>query len=129
MVSEIVVSLGGETRRIGWTKTHVAPCAVLSCCPFTIVVLESADSAAEKFWKALSIALVPTSLLSNWVHTPPLRLNTHVAPAAALSPRPPMTAVLPSPASATDDPWKALPIAPVPTSLLPCWVHTPPLRT
>src|SRR5437588_3577397 len=25
-------------------------------------------------------------------------------------------------------PWKALPTAPVPTSLFPCWVQTPPLR-
>src|SRR5215468_3510117 len=128
MVSEIVVPVGGETRRIGWTKTHPAPCAELSCCPPTIAVPASADSAAEKPWKAFPIAPVPTSLLSNWVHTPPLRLKTHAAPAPALSPRPPTTAVLPSPDSATAAPWLAVPTAPVPISLAPCWVHTPPLR-
>jgi hypothetical protein len=37
-------------------------------------------------------------------------------------------AVLPSPDSATDQPWFAAPTAPVPTSLLPCWVQTPRLR-
>src|SRR5262249_1379860 len=37
-------------------------------------------------------------------------------------------AVLPSADSATEKPWKAPPTAPVPTSLPPCWLHTPPLR-
>jgi hypothetical protein len=36
--------------------------------------------------------------------------------------------VLPSEDSATEKPWLAAPTAPVPTSLLPCWVHTPLLR-
>ena len=42
----------------------------------------------------------PTSLLPCWVHTPPLRVNTHAAPARELSPGPPTTAVLPSADSA-----------------------------
>src|SRR5207249_196095 len=42
-----------------------------------------------------------------------------------LSPSPPTTAVLPSAESATDSPCSAIPTAPVPTSLLPCWVQTP----
>jgi hypothetical protein len=37
-------------------------------------------------------------------------------------------AVLASADSATDQPCCGLPVAPVPTSLLPCWVQTPPLR-
>ena len=37
-------------------------------------------------------------------------------------------AVLPSADSATETPCLAFPTAPVPTSLLPCWVQTPPLR-
>src|SRR5262245_22478925 len=37
-------------------------------------------------------------------------------------------AVLPSADSATDMPWRAFPTAPVPTSFLPCCVHTLPLR-
>jgi len=39
-------------------------------------------------------------------------------------------AVFPSPDSETDAPWciSAGPTAPLPTSLSPCWVHTPPER-
>jgi hypothetical protein len=38
-------------------------------------------------------------------------------------------AVLPSPDRATKMPWSTSdPTAPMPTSLLPCWVQTPPLR-
>src|SRR5258708_5313669 len=37
-------------------------------------------------------------------------------------------AMLPSADSATDMPWRALPTAPVLTSLLPCCIQTPPLR-
>src|ERR1700757_1704301 len=45
-----------------------------------------------------------------------------------LSPGPPKIAVLPSADNATHMPWRALPTASVPTSFLPCCVHTPPLR-
>ncbi len=59
--------------------------------------------------------------------------NTHAAPMDALqhtwlSPGPPRTAVLASPDSATEKPSPAFPIGPVPTSLLPGWVHTAPDR-
>jgi hypothetical protein len=37
-------------------------------------------------------------------------------------------AVLPSADSATEKPWLAVPTAPVPTSLLPCWVQIPSMR-
>src|SRR5438876_43752 len=36
-------------------------------------------------------------------------------------------AVLPSAERATEVPWPAFPEAPEPTSLVPCWVQTPPL--
>ena len=58
--------------------------------------------------------------------------KTHAAPVAApgdgLSSGPPTRAVLPSAESATETPCPARPIAPVPISLLPCWVHKPLLR-
>jgi len=41
---------------------------------------------------------------------------------------PPTMAVLPSSDSATEMPWAAFPTAPVPASLLRCWVQTPLLR-
>ena len=94
-----------------------------------MAVLPSADSATEWPWTARPTAPVPTSLLPCWVQTPLLRVNTHAAPASALlSKGPPTIAVLPSADSATDQPCAAGATAPVPTSLLPCWVQTPPLR-
>jgi hypothetical protein len=42
-----------------------------------------------------------------------------------LSFHPPSMMELPSPDSATEAPWTEAPTAPVPTSLLPCWVQTP----
>src|SRR5262245_20790420 len=50
-------------------------------------------------------------------------INTQVAPTPKLSNDPPMTAVLQ--VSATEEPWVAAPTAPLPTSLFPCWAHTP----
>ena len=93
-----------------------------------MAVLPSADSATDMPWRALPTAPVPTSFLPCCVQTPPLRVNTHAAPVLLLSDHPPTMAVLPSADSATDMPWRALPTAPVPTSLLPCCVQTPPLR-
>jgi hypothetical protein len=55
-------------------------------------------------------------------------VKTHAAPVLLLSLNPPTMAVLPSPDSATEMPCPAFPTAPVPTSLRPCWVQTPPLR-
>src|SRR5262249_1251110 len=62
------------------------------------------------------------------LHTPPLRVHTHAAPAPPSSKPPPMTAVFPSADTATELPWCAPPTAPVPTSLGPRWLRTPPLR-
>ena len=74
---------------------------------------------------------MPTSLSPCWLQTPPLRTNTQVAPAVLSSLGPPTIAVLPSPDSATEAPWDHNPppgALVVPTNLLPCWVHAPPLR-
>src|SRR5262249_62244228 len=79
-------------------------------------------------WRALPTAPLPTSLPPCCVQRPPLRANTHAAPVLLLSDQPPTRAVLPSAESATDMPWRALPPAPLPMSLLPCCVHRPPLR-
>src|SRR5258708_24049327 len=76
-------------------------------------------------------APLPPSLLPCCVQTPPLRVNTHAAPVILLSLGPPTIAVLPSADRATDAPCDHNPPPywlVVPTSLLPCWVHTPPLR-
>src|SRR6516165_6139165 len=93
-----------------------------------MAVLPSADSATELPWRLVPAPPLPTSLAPCWVHTPPLRVNTQTAPTEVLSPGPPTMAVLPSADTATELPWWAPPAAPVPTSLLPCWAHTPPLR-
>src|SRR5580692_6908990 len=111
-----------------WVKTHAAPANELSPFPPTMAVLPSADSATEAPWPTIPPAPVPTSLLPCWVQTPPLRVKTHAAPRIELSSGPPTMAVLPSADSATETPCWAVPAAPVPTSLLPCWVQTPPLR-
>src|SRR5258708_3203100 len=103
-----------------------------------MAMLPSADSATDMPWRALPTAPGLTSLLPCCIQTPPLRVNTHAAPAAprpkgtdrshGLSAGPPTMAVLPSADNATDMPWRALPTASVPTSFLPCCVQTPPLR-
>jgi hypothetical protein len=107
-------------------KTHTAPADALSPNPPTMAVLPSPDSATELPWLAPLVPLtapVPTSLIPCWLRTPALRVNTHTAPAPALSPAPPTMAVLPSAESATESPWLAEPLAPVPTRFEPCWVN------
>src|SRR6516164_9941945 len=67
-----------------------------------------------------------------WLHTPLGRVNTHAAPIELpdKDPKgPPMMAVFPSPESETERPCcPASGNAPLPTSLGPCWLHTPPER-
>src|SRR5450759_206664 len=108
--------------------THAAPAALLSPCPPTMAVLPSEEREIDWPCAALPTAPVPTSLLPCCVHTPPERVNTHAAPAVPLSKDPPTMAVLPSEEMETEEPCRAAPTAPVPTSLLPCCVHTPPER-
>ena len=109
-------------------NTHAAPKPLLSSGPPMTAVLPSADTATDSPCTARSTAPVPTSFVPCWVHTPPLRVNTHAAPKPLLSPRPPTTTVFPSADRSTETPCIACPTAPVPTSFVPCWIHTPPLR-
>src|SRR6516225_6678911 len=91
-----------------------------------MALLPSADNATEPPCRAAFTAPVPTSLAPCWLHTLPLRVYTHAAPALRLSPGPPTMAVFPSADNATE-----LPCSPPPSvasSLAPCWLHTPPLR-
>src|SRR5580765_8209798 len=90
-----------------------------------MTVLPSSDTATENPCCAAPAAPVPTSLAPCWLHTAPLRVYTHTAPALALSEYPPTTMVFPSAHIATAPPWCAGPTAPVPSSLAPCWLHTP----
>jgi hypothetical protein len=69
----------------------------------------------------------------NRMLSPLLREKTQAAPKEdppmKLSPGPPTTAVFPSADSATAQPCSAVPVAPAPISLLPCWVPAPPVHT
>ena len=109
--------------------THAAPTLLSPDAP-TRAVLPSADSATAQPWPDGKTAPVPDSLPPCCVHTPPERVNTHAAPAPLLSASPPTMAVLPSADSDTERPCSAKyePSTPVPTSLLPCCVQTPPER-
>src|SRR5262249_44039740 len=83
-------------------KTHAAPALLLSFGPPTTAVLPAAESATDvPCWMLLPTVSVPNSLAC-WLHAPPLRVNTHAAPAPLLSVGPPTMAVLPSAESATD---------------------------
>src|SRR5579872_7352458 len=114
-------------------KIQTAPAPSPSLTPPTAAVLPSPESATQKPWLALKEPAppVPTSLGPCWLQTPPVRVNTHAAPYAPVAPLslgPPRIAVFPSPESATDQPCPASAEAPAPTSLVPCWLHTPPVR-
>src|ERR1043166_2029175 len=108
--------------------TQAAPSPESSRLPPTTAVFPSADSETDSPCSAAPTAPVPTSFAPCWLHTPAVRVNTHAAPAFALSKFPPTTAVFPSADSATASPCCANPTAPVPTSFVPCWLHTPALR-
>src|SRR4029079_9330643 len=99
-----------------------------SAAPPRTAVLPSADKATDVPWRALPAAALPTNFLPCCVQTPPVRVKIHAAPMLLLSAGPPTMAVLPSADNATAMPWRALPAAPVPTSLLPCCAHASPLR-
>src|SRR6185369_10942967 len=103
-------------------NTHAAPAPLLSKYPPRTAVFPSEETATENPWCAMPTMPVPTSFAC-WLHTPPLRVYTHAAPASALSLYPPTTAVFPSADTATELPCCDSPTAPVPTSLVPCWVN------
>ena len=106
-------------------KTHAAPALLLSKIPDKIAVFPSAERETDQPWPELPVPPVPANLLPCCVHTPAERVKTHAAPTQLLSSSPPKIAVFPSAERETDLPCCALPIAPLPTSLLPCCVHTP----
>src|SRR5262245_7353036 len=108
-------------------NTHAAPVLLLSDHPPTMAVLPSAESATDMPWRSIPPAPVPTWFLPCRPQARTLRVNTH-RPSAY---HPPMMAALPSAETATDIPWPGRnggSPAPLPTSLLPCCVQTPPLR-
>src|SRR5215471_2042893 len=115
-------------------NTQAAPRVRLSLGPPKMVVLPSPDTATDAPWDHKPppySRLVPTSLPPCCFQRPPLRVNTHAAPAgstdggrsrsALLGPGPPTMAVLPSADNATDMPWLPLATAPVPTSFGCSW--------
>ena len=66
-------------------NTHAAPVLKLSYGPPTTAVLPSAEIATDLPNLATPAAPAPTSLLPSCDHAPSLRVNTHAAPAKALS--------------------------------------------
>ena len=109
-------------------NTQTAPAPLLSAGPPINAVLPSEERATAHPWFAGPAALEPSSFVPCCAHTPPVRVNTQTAPAPLLSAGPPTSAVLPSVESAVAQPWLAVPVGLVPTSLLLCCVHTPPER-
>src|SRR2546425_1232077 len=108
-----------------FTNTHAAPALPLSSGPPTMAVFPSADTPTDLPCAAPPTAPAPTSLSPCWLHTPLECVNTHAAPTPTLSSSTPTIAVFPSADSATERTCVASPTAPVPTSLSPCWLHTP----
>src|ERR1043166_1579865 len=109
-------------------NTHAAPAFALSTFPPTTAVFPSAESETEHPWFAMPTASAPTSFVPCCLQPLLLLVYTHTAPTPWLSKFPPTTAVFPSADSATASPCCANPTAPVPTSFVPCWLHTPALR-
>ena len=100
----------------------------LSPDPPTIAVLPSADSATERALRGVSDRAGADQLRPCWVQTPPLRVNTHAAPAVELSAWPPTMRGVAVGRTARRRALPGVPTARVPTSFDPCWVQTPPLR-
>src|SRR5436190_6469036 len=118
-----------------FVQSQTAPFPPSSADPPTMAVLPSAERETETPCAEPLTAPDPTSLGPCWLQTPPLLCHTHTAPSASLpgasgwlSSGPPTMAVFPSADSDTEYPCPAVPIAPEPTSLGPCWVQIPPLR-
>ena len=112
--------------RVSWAhKDPCRPCA-------TVVEGPAHDGGVAFGGQRDGVALRGSSPVEQlWVQTSPRRVKTHAAPVPPLSKGPPRMAVLPSVDSATERPCrgpKKPPTAPVPTSLLPCWVQTSPRR-
>jgi hypothetical protein len=86
-------------------NTHAAPVTALSLGPPTIAVSPSPESETENPCPTGEGPMAPEPIsFACWLHTPPDRVNTHAAPASALSPDPPTMAVFPSAESETEIP-------------------------
>lgn len=105
-------------------QIHIAPFKELSKYPPEAKVLPSYDKARAAPWNADPTAPVPTNFDPSCVHTPEERVNTHTAPASALSPGPPAAAVLPSADIAVPVPRRGVPDPPVPVNFAPFWINT-----
>src|SRR5437667_12041098 len=90
-----------------------------------MAVFPSADNAMPCPWSAAPTAPVPTSLAPCWLHTPPLRVYTHAAPALPLSRNPPTMAVFPSADTSEERRVGAAPTSLRSTCAAPCFHNTP----
>src|SRR5437588_2271559 len=94
-------------------NTHPAPVLLLSCQPPISAVPPSPDKATLTPCSAAPTAPLPTSFDPCCDHVDPERENTHAAPVLLLSCQPPISAVPPSPDTATLARCCARPRAPV----------------
>ena len=108
-------------------NAQAAPTPEASPGPPIIAVLPSAERDTDEPCLEAIEAPDPYNLLPCWLQLPAVRTNTQEDPLPPRSPSPPTMAVLPSAEIATEEPcWAYKP--PVPTSLLPCWLHMHPVR-
>src|SRR5689334_10379605 len=115
------LSITGSPRN---TNTHAAPALLLSPGPPTTAALASGANATDVPWPVEPSPPEPISRSPNGLHTPPVRVIVNAAPA----PGAPTRAVLPSPATDTDDPYWIGPAELPLVSFAPCCDHAPPLR-
>src|SRR5207237_2412370 len=109
-------------------NTHAAPAWPSSHLPPISAVFPSSDSATLAPCSAAPTAPLPTSFDPCCDQVDPERVNTHAAPLKLSSHVPPISAVHPSPDSATLPPCPAASAAPVPTSFDPCCDQVDPER-
>ena len=104
----------------GRVKTQAAPLTGVSVWTADQggrAVRRERNAASRSADAALAAAV---SLPPCWSHAEPERVNTQAAPLLPSSKGPPMSAVEPSPDSATLTPKRAWPVSPLPVSLPPC---------
>src|SRR5262249_42453425 len=106
------------------TKNHAAPARApvtppVSWGPPITVVLPAADRATADPNSAFPLSPLPVSLAC-CVQVPE-SVTPHAAPTSALSPGPPITAVLPAEESATASPKRIAPLPPLAVSLACCF--------
>src|ERR1039458_8123995 len=85
-----IEEMEGPVEIAGFTNTQAAPSLplellALSPTPPTRAVFPSEDNATEPPCSENPTEPVPTNLPPCWLHAPPVRVNTHVAPTLLLS--------------------------------------------